>query len=107
MWHWAVWSALIAGALAGVAGLVLLGMRARDGWSAFKETRRSVVRQVDDLVLMAEETADKVLTAGETTELSESVGRLRLSLARLAVLRAAIDEAQDVFDRFTAVVPRK
>jgi hypothetical protein len=54
------------------------------------------------------ETANKAAAVGdETAELQESLGRLRVSLAKLAVLRAALDEAEITFGRVAAVVPRK
>jgi hypothetical protein len=64
MWDWAIWAALILGAIAGFGALV-----------------------------------------GDKAELQRSVDRLRVPLARLAVLRAALDEAQDGFRRLTVVVP--
>jgi hypothetical protein len=107
MWDWAIWAALILGGLTGIAALVLLALRARQAWRACEDTRRTVVHGVADFAARAEAIADKVAAAGDTAELQESLGRLRVSLARLAVLRAAIDDAQDTFGRVTAVVPRK
>ena len=107
MWDWAIWAALILGGLTGIAALVLLALRARQAWRAFEDTRRTVVHGLADFAARAEAVADKVAAAGDTAELQESLGRLRVSLARLAVLRAAIDDAQDTFGRVTAVVPRK
>ena len=107
MWDWPIWGALVAGALAGVAALVLLVRRARQTWRDFKATRRDVLDQLDDFTAKAEATADRIEAVGDTAELRESLGRLRLSLARLAVLRAALDEAQDTFGCVTAFVPRK
>jgi hypothetical protein len=37
----------------------------------------------------------------------EHVARLRRSLARLAVLREAVAEAQETFGRFATVMPRR
>jgi predicted nuclease with TOPRIM domain len=82
-------------------------LRALRAWRAFKRTRRQVVRQLDELMAKGEATAEKAESAGETAELQESVARLRVSLAELAVLRNALDEAQDTFGRVTAVMPRK
>jgi len=107
MSDWAIWGALILAALAGIAALGLLAVRVREAWRDLKEARRNIVRRLGDFAAKAETTADKVAGAGDTAELQESLGRLRVSLAQLAVLRAAIDEAQVTFGRVTAVVPRK
>ena len=107
MWDWAIWSALILAGVTGTAALALVAVRARRAWRHLKTTRREVVGHLDALATAGEATADKLAATGHTAELQESLGRLRVSLARLAVLRAAIDEAQDVFGRVTAIVPRK
>ena len=107
MWDWAIWAALILAGLTGIAALVLLALGTRRVWRAFKKTRRAVVDGLADFAAKAETVADKVAATGDTAELQESLGRLRVSLARLAVLRAALDEAQDAFGRVTEVVPRR
>jgi hypothetical protein len=107
MWDWAIWAALILGAVAGIAALVLLVVRSLDAWRAFRDTRRAVLGRLEHFAAQAEAVADKLAVADDTAELQESLGRLRLSLARLAVLRAAIDEADETFGRVLAVVPRK
>jgi hypothetical protein len=107
MWDWAVWAALILAGLAGIAALVLLAMRALRAWRAFRATRAAILGGLDDFAAKAQAVSDKVATAGDTAELQDSLARLRLSLARFAVLRAALDEAQDTFGRMVAVVPRK
>jgi hypothetical protein len=105
VWDWAIWAALGLGALAGTAALGLVAFQMRAAWRSFTETRRAVARRLDSLVAGAEAVAEQVAAAGDTAELQESVARLRLSLARLAVLRAALDEAQDTVAR-AAFVPR-
>jgi hypothetical protein len=107
MWDWAIWAALVLGALAGIAALTLLFMRVREALRALRNTRRDVVGRLDELAASAGATADKVGAAGDTAELQQSLGRLRVSLARLAVLRGALDEADDTFGRVFAIVPRK
>ena len=107
MWDWAIWSALVVAAIAGTAALALVAVRARRAWRDLRDTHRDVVGRLDALATAGEATADKLAASGDTAELQESLGRLRVSLARLAVIRAAIDEAQDVFGRITVVVPRK
>jgi site-specific recombinase len=107
MWDWGVWAALIFGALAGIGALTLLAVRARQAWHGLKETRRAVAGGLDKIAANAEAVAEKVAAAGDTVELQESLRRLRHSLARLAVLRSALDEASAAFTRVTAVVPRR
>jgi hypothetical protein len=107
MWDLAIWAALGLGALAGIAAAVLLSVRALEARRGFEDTRRAILRGLDDIAATAGAVADKVAAAGDTANLRESLARLRVSLARLAVLRAALAEAQDTFHRTTAVVPRK
>jgi hypothetical protein len=108
MWNWAIWGALIVAFLVAIAAAVLLAKRTLTAWRDFNDTRRDLVRRLDQLAASAEETADKAAAVGEdTAELHESLGRLRVSLAKLAVLRAALDEAEITFGRVAAVVPRK
>ena len=105
MWDWAIWAALIAGGVAGIAALVLLVLRTLEAWRALEETRRAFVGGLDGFAAQAEAVADKLAATAGTAELQESLGRLRLSLARLAVLRAAVDEADSTFGRVIAIVP--
>ncbi|HEY5693222.1 MAG TPA: hypothetical protein VIR14_01830 [Gaiellaceae bacterium] len=107
MSDWAIWAALILSAAAAIGAITLLTVRARDAWRAVKDARRDVVRRLDDLSAKAEATADRATAAGDATGLQESLGRLRVSLDRLAVLRSALDEARVSFARVTAVVPHK
>ena len=107
MWDWAIWAALIFVAVAGSAALVLLAVRLRDAWRSFDETRRTMVRELDELAKNAEAVAEKAAVAGDFAELEESVGRLRVSLAQLTVLRTALDEARVTFQPVTAFLPYK
>jgi len=107
VWDWGIWGALIAGALALGGGVAFVVVRALQGWRDFKRARRHLFKALDDLTAKGEATADKAAALGDTAELEASVGRLRGSLAQLAVLRAALAEAQDTFGRFAAVMPRK
>jgi hypothetical protein len=107
MWEWAIWTALIVTFLATVTALVLLTMRARRAWLTARETHTDVLRRLDDFARRAETTAEKVGAVGDTAELQASVERLRISLTRLAVLRAALDEVGGTVGRVTAYLPRK
>jgi hypothetical protein len=105
MWDWAIWAALIVGGVAGIAALVLLALRTLEAWRAFEETRRAAVGGLDEFAAQAEAVADKLAATAGTAELQESLARLRLSLARLAVLRAAVDEADGMLGRVIGIVP--
>ena len=107
MWDWAIWAALAVAVLAGAGALALVVLRTLQAWRTVKAVRSNVVGTLDQLAAAGAETADKVTEAGDTAELQETVARLRISLARLAVLREALAEAQDAAGRVTAVVPRK
>jgi len=106
MWDWAIWGALILAVPAGIGAIALLLVRIRRAWHDCTETRRDVLHRLDGFAVKAEATAEKVAAAGDTAELQESLRRLRISLARLAVLRAALEEAQVSLGRVTAIVPR-
>jgi hypothetical protein len=107
MWDWAIWGALIVAVLVGIAALALFLARARKAWRDVKDTRRDVLRRLDDFARKAEATTEKIASAGETAELRESLERVHASLAQLAVLRAALDEAHGTVGRVTAYLPRK
>ena len=107
MWDWAIWAALILVAATGITALVLLALRVRDAWRSFEEMLRTTIRGLDALATNAEAVAEKAAVAGDFAELEASVGRLRVSLAQLAVLRAALDEARVPFRSVTVFLPRK
>ena len=107
MWDWAIGAALILGAFAGFGALALLAVRVRDAWRSFEEARRTMIRGLEDLAASAEAVAEKAAAADGTVELAETLGRLPVSLARLAVLRAALDEARVTFRPAVAVLPRR
>jgi ethanolamine ammonia-lyase small subunit len=104
---WTIYGALIAGFLAVSGGITFLVIRVLQAWRAFKRLRRHTAKELDRLAQLTEEMADNAASATESPRLNESLARLRLTLARFAVLRAAVDEATDTFGRFAAVYPRK
>jgi uncharacterized membrane protein YcjF (UPF0283 family) len=104
---WAIWTALIVGALAVLAGLGFLAVRILQGWRTLKRFRRHLGKELERLADTGERTAQAAARATDTAELDRSLGRLRVSLARFAVLREALDEATGAFGRLTAVYPRK
>jgi len=103
MWDWLVYAALILGVLAALAALVLLAVRVLQAWRSFKRLRRHVFKALDRVAEKAEATLDTMESVADTEELDRSLSGLRVSLARLAVLRTAWAEAT----AFTALIPRK
>ncbi len=100
MWDWLVYGALLAAALAVIAALANFTARALLAWRDFKRLRRHVGKELTRVGALAEVTAEKAARAGDTEELETSLARLRVSLARVAVLRAAFADA-------TSWIPRK
>jgi len=98
-----IYAALAAAAVAVLASLCFLLVRALQGWRTLKRLRRHLGKELERLADLGEVTADKVEAASNTAELDASVARLRVTLARLAVLRAALDEATAPV---AAVLPR-
>jgi hypothetical protein len=104
---WAVYGALIASFLAFSGALAFVVVRILQAWRALKRLRRHTAKELDRLADLAEQTADKVGTATDAADLTESLTRLRVTLARFAVLREALDEATAAFTRVTAFYPQK
>ena len=105
--NWAIYAALAVGFLAVAAGLVFLAVRLLDAWRAFKRLRRHLGRELDRLADLGERTTESAARATDTAELDASLARLRVALARFALLRESIDEATGTFGRFAPVYPRK
>lgn len=104
---WAIYGALIAASLAVAGAGALVAVRALRAWRDFKRFRRQLSRELDTLAEATERTAAAAERAGDSAALAASLGRLRSGLARLAVLRSALDEATDSFAGFSALYPRK
>ena len=104
---WAIYAALIVGFLAGLAAIAYLLVRALEAWRALKRLRRGLGRELERLADLGEATADKLETATDNAQLESSLSRLRVDLARFAVLRQALDEAQESFGWLALVYPRK
>ena len=104
---WAIWTALIVSALAVLAALGFLGVRVLQWWRALKRFRRHLGKELAQLADAGERTAEAAARATDTTELDESLSRLRVTLARFAILREALDEATGAVGRLAAVYPRK
>ena len=103
-----VWIALFVVLLSLTAGSVLLFLRVRRLWRTFKSFGSALDGVVRELNRSLETLSANAETFGsETPRLQASLERLRRSLARAAVLRAALEDARDAFGRLTAVYPRK
>jgi hypothetical protein len=104
---WTIYGALIGAFLAVVGAAAFLGVRVLQGWRALKRLRRHVGRELHRLADLGEQTSESLAHASDQTELAGSLARLRVALARFAVLRTALDEATATFGRIAAVYPRK
>ena len=107
VWNWAIYGALVVGLLACAGAIALLAVRALEAWRAFKRLRRGIGRELERLADLGDATADKLGTATDTAKVEAGLSRLRLSLAQLAVLRHALDEAQQTFKRLAWIYPSK
>ena len=94
--------------LASTAGAVYVFLHARRLWRSLKSLGPAVDVTVGPLNASVERLATSAEAFGsDTPKLDAAVARLRRSLARLAVLRAAMQDVQDAFGRLSAVYPRK
>jgi hypothetical protein len=103
---WTIYGALIAGFVAIAVGVAVLVRRALHAWRSFKQLTRRLGEELEQLAAVAEKTSATAERVGDQSRLDESLRRLRITLARFAVLRNALDEANETFGRF-ALVPRK
>jgi hypothetical protein len=104
---WAVYGALIAGAVPVLASAIFLAVRVLQGWRTLKRARRHLARSLEGLAATADHTGEIVERISDQGELEGSLARLRVAVARLNVLRAAVDEVSDLLGRVAAVYPRK
>jgi hypothetical protein len=104
---WTIWIALTVGGLAVLAALGFLGVRLLQGWRTLKRFRRDLGKEMNGLADALERTSQATARASDRSRLDEARGRLRITLARVAILREALDEATGVFGRLTVFYPRK
>ena len=104
---WAIWIAALVGGLATLAALGFLGVRLLQGWRTLKRFRRHLGKTLDGLADALERTSAATARASDRTRLDEALGSLRVTLARVAILREALGEATGLVGRFTAFYPRK
>ena len=83
-------------------------LRARVFWRTLKSFGPAVDVTVGPLNASLERLAASSEAFGsDTPKLDAALARLRRSLARAAVLRAAVQDVQDTFSRLSAIYPRK
>jgi hypothetical protein len=104
---WAIYGVLIACFLAFVGAAAFLAVRLLQGWRTLKRFRRHLGRHLASLAATADRTGEIVERVSDQDALEASLGRLRVALARLNVLRAALDEVGGSFGRVASVYPRK
>jgi hypothetical protein len=103
-----VWIALAVAALATTLALVSAGRAALRTWRDLRRFSGAASAALAELTRRLERFADQAArTPGHGDELAASRRRLDTSLARLAVLRTAVDEATDAARRITVFYPRK
>jgi hypothetical protein len=100
-----VWIALGIGVVAATAGLVVAMRAGLRAWRDFRGATRAASEAMADLTRKLERLADSLPSHGP--QLERSRARLTVSLARFAVLRSAIDEAEDAISPLTLLYPRK
>ncbi|HTZ05347.1 MAG TPA: hypothetical protein VMB53_06295 [Gaiellaceae bacterium] len=106
MFEWLIYAALVASFVAVVAAAARLAVRVSHTWRGFKRLRRQLVKELDRLTLAADMLAAKAERTGDMERLDESLARLRVSLARVQVLRNAMDEVEALVERVAFFYPR-
>jgi hypothetical protein len=105
---WTIYGALLVGFLCIAAATWLLVRRLLRTWSEFKRVQRLLSDELAQLAASADAAARAAeRQGGDQARLDQSLARLRVTLARFAVLQNALDEASETFGRFAAVLPRK
>ena len=105
--NWVDYGTLIVSVIAVGTAIGVLVYRILDVWRAFGNLRRGLGRELNRLADLGEVTVEKSAVASDTARLEGTLARLRVTLARFAVLRSAVDEVEDLFGRLTVVFPRK
>jgi hypothetical protein len=104
---WLVWIALAVGVFAAFFAFGRAVVEALGAWRSYKRLRRGLGRSLYELEMTAGRLAENAAQARPSPELERSLSRLNGSIARLNVLRRAIDDVTDVVGSVTAVYPRK
>ena len=104
---WTIYGALILGGIAVLAAAAFLVVRVLQGWRTLKRFRRHLARGLNDLADKAERTGELVERISDQGELQSTLARLRVTLTKFNVLRAAVDEVSESLTRVASVYPRK
>jgi hypothetical protein len=103
-----VWIALLAVVISLTAGATYVFLRFLRFWRALKHFNETLEPVVESLNGPLERLAANSEAFGsDAPRLEASLERLRRSIARAAVLGAALNDARDAFGRLTALYPRK
>ena len=103
-----LWIAVGIGVLAPAFALVSIVRSGLRAWRDFRGSSGALSAALSDLTVRLERFAGRTgARSAEVAELAEGQARLQSSLAQLAVLRAAVDEARDAARRVTVFYPRK
>jgi cell shape-determining protein MreC len=103
-----VWIALFVLLFALTVGSVHVFLRFRRFWRTFQSFGSALAGTLRDLTGSVDRLGRNMASfASSTPRLEASLAKLQHSLARVAVLRAAVQDVQDSLGRLTAVYPRK
>jgi hypothetical protein len=103
-----VWIALAIAVVAVAGAGVSAGRAALAAWRDLRRFSGAASTGLGDLGDRLERLSERAeRTPGRRGDLDRSLARLRGSLAELAVLRSALDEATGAAGRLTALYPRK
>ena len=103
-----LWIAVAVAVVAPAFGLVSVVREGLGAWREFRGASSELSVALHDLTRRVERLADRAAaTSPQASELEADRRRLDSSLARLSVLRAAVDEASDAARRVTVFYPRK
>ena len=102
------WLALAVAVVLTVASLVYVTLNALELFRAFKRLSRNVGAELDRVSATTAQIERHLELAAESgSHLEESLARLRVSRAELAVLTTAVADVRASIDRVTAFVPRR
>ena len=104
----ALWTGILVVAIAAVGGIAYIATRALELWRTFKAFGRATNETVASLTASLGRMEAKTSALGsDLPRLEAATARLQADLARIAVLRQALQEAQESFGWILAVYPRK
>ena len=102
------WASLALAILLSTYGAVVVFRHGRALWRDFTRTAETLAAMLDEVSRKAEVAAARAEALDAVgTRIEPETERLRTSLAKLAVLRAAVGDVQYAVGRVTAVYPRK